>query len=104
MGKVKKLTEEWIPLVKPKIYHSRLLAKPYMEEPCAGKLLAGVCGGAGRQRTALPGTKSCMTRLLLANYGNDVIIEAKKKGLNFLIQFHKSFSLTIFTIQNISNI
>ena len=27
-----------------------------MEEPCAGKLLARVCGGAGRQRTALPGT------------------------------------------------
>jgi hypothetical protein len=26
--KVKKLTEEWMPLVKPKIYHSRLLAKP----------------------------------------------------------------------------
>jgi group II intron reverse transcriptase/maturase len=27
-AKVKKLTEEWIPLVKPRIYHSRLLAKP----------------------------------------------------------------------------
>ena len=26
--KVKKLTEEWIPLAKPRIYHSRLLAKP----------------------------------------------------------------------------
>jgi len=26
--KIKKLTEEWIPLVKPRIYHSNLLAKP----------------------------------------------------------------------------
>jgi hypothetical protein len=26
-----------------------------MEEPYAGKLLVRVCGGAGRQRTALPG-------------------------------------------------
>jgi hypothetical protein len=29
-----------------------------MEEPCAGKLLARVCGGAGRQRTALPVTSN----------------------------------------------
>lgn len=26
--KIKKLTEEWMPLVKPRIYHSNLLAKP----------------------------------------------------------------------------
>ena len=31
------------------------LAKLIIEEPDAGKLLVRICGGAGRQQTALPG-------------------------------------------------
>ena len=50
-----KLSKEWIPLLEPKIYHSYQWAKPWIEEPYAGKLLVRICGGAGRQRTALPG-------------------------------------------------
>lgn len=38
----------WSPLLRPKVYHSYLLAKPKMEEPYAGKPLVRVCGGAGR--------------------------------------------------------
>ncbi|NJN28991.1 MAG: group II intron reverse transcriptase/maturase [Cyclobacteriaceae bacterium] len=40
------LVEKWVPLLKPKIYHSSLLAKPKTEEPYAGKPLVRVCGGA----------------------------------------------------------
>ncbi len=43
-----KLIYEWIPLLKPKIYHSYVLAKPVSEEPYAGNPLVRVCGGAGR--------------------------------------------------------
>jgi len=43
-----KLVDEWLPLAKPRIYHSYLKAKPYSEEPYAGKPLVRVCGGAGR--------------------------------------------------------
>jgi hypothetical protein len=38
MGKGQKTFEEWLPLEKPGIYHSRLLAKPYMGEPCTGRI------------------------------------------------------------------
>lgn len=38
----------WSPLLRPKVYHSYLLAKPKTEEPYAGKPLVRVCGGAGR--------------------------------------------------------
>jgi group II intron reverse transcriptase/maturase len=38
----------WSPLLRPKVYHSYLLAKPKIEEPYAGKPLVRVCGGAGR--------------------------------------------------------
>lgn len=37
----------WIPLNRPKIYHSSL-AKPISEEPYAGKPLVRICGGAVR--------------------------------------------------------
>jgi hypothetical protein len=39
-----------------------------MEEPDAGKLLVRVCGGAGRQRTALPGTFKCPIWNKYANF------------------------------------
>ena len=38
----------WCPLLRPKLYHSYLLAKPKTEEPYAGKPLVRVCGGAVR--------------------------------------------------------
>lgn len=41
-------TKVWCPLLRPKIYHSYLLAKPKTEEPYAGKPLVRVCGGAVR--------------------------------------------------------
>jgi RNA-directed DNA polymerase len=41
-------TRIWCPLLRPKVYHSYLLAKPKTEEPYAGKPLVRVCGGAGR--------------------------------------------------------
>jgi RNA-directed DNA polymerase len=42
------LINEWLPLIRPKIYHSFLIAKPILEEPYAGNPLVRVCGGAGR--------------------------------------------------------
>jgi len=42
------LINEWLPLIRPKIYHSFLTAKPILEEPYAGNPLVRVCGGAGR--------------------------------------------------------
>jgi RNA-directed DNA polymerase len=42
------LLNKWLPLIRPKIYHSFLTAKPILEEPYAGKPLVRVCGGAGR--------------------------------------------------------
>ena len=42
------LITKWLPLVRPRIYHSFLTAKPILEEPYAGKPLVRVCGGAGR--------------------------------------------------------
>ena len=41
-------TKVWCPLLRPRIYHSYLLAKPKTEEPYAGKPLVRVCGGAVR--------------------------------------------------------
>lgn len=41
-------TKIWCPLLRPKVYHSYLLAKPKAEEPYAGKPLVRVCGGAVR--------------------------------------------------------
>ena len=41
------LITKWLPLVRPKIYHTFLTAKPILEEPYAGKPLVRVCGGAG---------------------------------------------------------
>lgn len=41
-------TRIWCPLLRPKVYHSYLLAKPKAEEPYAGKPLVRVCGGAVR--------------------------------------------------------
>lgn len=46
--KFTKLVTDWLPLFKPKIYHSYLSAKPIYEEPYAGKPLVRVCGGAVR--------------------------------------------------------
>ena len=43
-----KLIKEWMPLFKPRIYHSYQSAKPIWEEPDAGKPLVRVCGGAVR--------------------------------------------------------
>ena len=43
-----KLIDEWIPLLKPKIYHSYLKTNPIYEEPDAGKPLVRICGGAVR--------------------------------------------------------
>jgi RNA-directed DNA polymerase len=43
-----KLINEWLPLLRPKIYHSYISANPILEEPCAGNPLARVCGGAGK--------------------------------------------------------
>jgi RNA-directed DNA polymerase len=43
-----KLIDKWRPLLRPKLYHGLNLAKPILEEPCAGNPLARVCGGAGR--------------------------------------------------------
>lgn len=43
-----KLVDEWLPLAKPRIYHSYLKVKPNSEEPYAGKPLVRICGGAGR--------------------------------------------------------
>lgn len=45
--KFKLLVEKWLPLLRPKIVHSLISAKPILEEPCAGNPLARVCGGAG---------------------------------------------------------
>jgi len=42
------LIEKWLPLLRPKIYHGIVSAKPILEEPCAGKPLARVCRGVGR--------------------------------------------------------
>ena len=42
------LVNQWIPLLKPKIYHAFSSAKPILEEPYAGNPLVRVCGGAGR--------------------------------------------------------
>jgi len=42
------LINKWIPLLKPKIYHTFISAKPILEEPYAGNPLVRVCGGAGR--------------------------------------------------------
>ena len=42
------LIEKWYPLLRPKLYHGLNLAKPILEEPCAGNPLARVCGGAGK--------------------------------------------------------
>jgi hypothetical protein len=42
------LVNKWIPLLKPKIYHTFSSAKPILEEPYAGNPLVRVCGGAGR--------------------------------------------------------
>jgi len=46
--KFTKLVSLWMPLFKPKIYHSYQSAKPIWEEPDAGNLLVRVCGGAVR--------------------------------------------------------
>jgi len=43
-----KFVSVWMPLLKPKIYHNYLSAKPIYEEPYAGKPLVRVCGGAVR--------------------------------------------------------
>jgi len=43
-----KLINTWLPLLKPKIYHTFNSAKPILEEPYAGNPLVRVCGGAGR--------------------------------------------------------
>jgi RNA-directed DNA polymerase len=42
------LIDKWIPLLKPKIYHTFNSAKPILEEPYAGNPLVRVCGGAGK--------------------------------------------------------
>ncbi|HUX57335.1 MAG TPA: reverse transcriptase domain-containing protein [Bacteroidales bacterium] len=42
------LIPKWLPLARPKIYHSFLTTKPILEEPYAGKPLVQICGGAGR--------------------------------------------------------
>lgn len=42
------LINKWLPLLRPKIFHSFILANPILEEPYAGKPLVRVCGGAGR--------------------------------------------------------
>jgi group II intron reverse transcriptase/maturase len=46
--KLVSLIEKWYPLLRPKLYHGLNLAKPILEEPCAGNPLARVCGGAGK--------------------------------------------------------
>lgn len=43
-----KFVTVWMPLLKPKIYHNYLSAKPIYEEPYAEKPLVRVCGGAVR--------------------------------------------------------
>lgn len=47
-NKFANLVTVWMPLLRPKIYHSYQLAKPIYEEPYAGKPLVRVCGGAVR--------------------------------------------------------
>ena len=42
------LVDKWLPLLRPKIFHSYVSANPILEEPYAGKPLVRVCGGAGR--------------------------------------------------------
>jgi RNA-directed DNA polymerase len=42
------LINKWLPLLRPKIFHSFITANPILEEPYAGKPLVRVCGGAGR--------------------------------------------------------
>jgi group II intron reverse transcriptase/maturase len=42
------LIEVWLPLLRPKLYHTFVSANPVLEEPYAGNPLVRVCGGAGR--------------------------------------------------------
>ncbi len=42
------LIMKWLPLERPRIYHSYQKVKPVSEEPYAGKPLVRVCGGAWR--------------------------------------------------------
>ena len=42
------LINNWNPLVRPKIYHRRILANPHTEEPDAENPLVRICGGGGR--------------------------------------------------------
>lgn len=42
------LINKWVPLLRPKIFHTYISANPILEEPYAGKPLVRVCGGAGR--------------------------------------------------------
>jgi len=47
-SRYEKLINVWIPLLKPRIYHSYFSVKPIYEEPDAGKPLVRVCEGTGR--------------------------------------------------------